>query len=46
MTVVKAKKCPKCLGSGLTKSGSRCRRCRGTGEIIVSKSKPQCVKAV
>lgn len=39
MTVIKAKKCPKCLGSGRNKSGARCKKCHGTGEVVVSKSK-------
>lgn len=39
MTVIKAKKCPKCLGSGRSKSGARCKKCQGTGEVVVSKSK-------
>ena len=39
MTVIKAKKCPKCRGSGRSKSGARCKKCKGTGEVVVSKSK-------
>ena len=38
MTVIKAKKCPKCVGSGRRKNGDRCKKCEGTGEIIVAKS--------
>ena len=39
LPVTKAKKCPLCRGTGLSKKGVRCKRCNGTGEIIVSQSK-------
>src|SRR5437660_10666974 len=39
LPVTKAKKCPACRGTGLSKKGVRCKRCSGTGEIIVSQSK-------
>lgn len=38
MTVIKAKKCPKCLGSGRTKTGAHCKKCNGTGEVVVASS--------
>lgn len=41
MSVIKAKKCPKCLGSGQSKKGVRCKTCKGTGEIVVSNAGPR-----